>query len=170
MGYYENYPVELDLRNGFLIGATLGRKINDAVRVEGELSYSRYKARSSTYNNRPASEATGKLSATYLLGNIWVDLARIGQARVYAGGGLGGAYVTGRTSFPEGGYGKGKTRAAGQLGAGVTFPIAKNFEVDFGYRLKGVTKVDFKDTQGGEPFTGGKLITHNLQFGLTAKF
>src|ERR1700750_641790 len=41
--------VNVDLDTGFVIGGTIGRRINDAFRVEGELSYARYKASGVSY-------------------------------------------------------------------------------------------------------------------------
>ena len=97
--------------------------------------------------------ATGDLSATYLLANVWADVARFGQATAYVGGGLGAAYVTADTSFngsPDWGYGKGEWGFAGQLGAGVTYAIAQNIDLDLGYRFKAVTDIDFDDMNGDE--------------------
>ncbi|WP_378944763.1 outer membrane protein [Mesorhizobium sp. ANAO-SY3R2] len=164
----------LDLNTGFVIGGAIGRRINDAFRVEGELSYARYKANSYTDWKGDTYSASGHLSATYLLANVWADVARFGQATIYAGGGLGAAYVTADTDFNGigWGYGKGEWGVAGQLGAGVTYAVAQNIDLDFGYRFKAVSGIAFEDINAAydEPYTGGDLYTHNLQLGITAKF
>ncbi|WP_287338746.1 hypothetical protein [Mesorhizobium sp.] len=40
------------------------------------------------------------------------------------------------------GYGRGGWGFAGQLGAGVTYALAQNIDLDFGYRFKAVSGVD----------------------------
>lgn len=169
---YNGDEYSLDMKTGFVIGGAVGRRINDAFRVEGEVSYARYKADSVNYNG-DSYPASGDLSATYLLANVWADVARFGQATVYAGGGLGAAYVTADTQFSAWpyGYGKGEWGFAGQLGAGVTYTVAQNIDLDFGYRFKAVSSIDFHDNFGGSSdYAGGNLYTHNLQVGITAKF
>lgn len=173
---YADDEYSLDLNTGFVVGAAVGWRINDAFRVEGEVSYARYKTDSYSYTccGGGTDPASGDLSATYLLANAWADVARFGQATAYVGGGLGAAYVTADTTFDGStgwGYGKGEWGFAGQLGAGVTYAIAQNIDLDFGYRFKAVTDIDFDDADGDKDyFTGGNLYTHNLQFGITAKF
>lgn len=170
---FDGDEYSLDLKTGFVVGGVVGRRINDAFRVDGEISYARYKADSYTMSSRAGSfPASGHFSATYLLANVWADIAHFGQASVYGGGGLGAAYVTGDTHFnghPYG-FGKGEWGFAGQLGAGVTYATAQNIDLDFGYRFKAVSSIDFDDNAAGAPYTGGNLYTHNLQLGVTAKF
>ncbi len=162
-----------DFDTGFLVGGAIGRRINDAFRVEGEISYARYKTDRVNYGNGSYDLAGGDLSATYLLANVWADVTRLGEATVYVGGGLGAAYVDGDIYFSNPGslgYGSSEWGFAGQLGAGVTYAVAQNIDLDFGYRFKAVTGLDFEDRIGGDDFTDGDLYTHNLQFGITAKF
>ena len=162
--------VSLDLDTGFVIGGVVGRRINDVFRVEGELSYARYKASSYEYEG-VSLDATGNLSATYLLANVWADVAHLGDAKLYVGGGIGAAYVTADTTFNGGpyGYGHGGWGLAGQVGAGVTYAVTQNVDLDFGYRFKAVSGVDFDD-QGTGTDANGKLYSHNLQLGVTLKF
>ncbi|MDF3218573.1 porin family protein [Mesorhizobium sp. M7A.F.Ca.CA.001.09.2.1] len=168
--YGDQYSV--DLKTGFVIGGAVGRRINDVFRVEGELSYARYKASEYNYggpNNYPAS---GNLSATYLLANVWADVAHFGDAKLYVGGGLGAAYVTADTNFDgnDYGYGPGGWGFAGQVGAGITYAVTQNVDLDFGYRFKAVTSVDLDDNDGGGTYENAKLYSHNLQLGVTLKF
>lgn len=164
--------VSLDLDTGFVIGGAVGRRINDVFRVEGELSYARYKANSYTYSGDGPYDVTGNLSATYLLANVWADVAHIGGAKLYVGGGIGAAYVTADTNFflPEFGYGHGGWGFAGQLGAGVTYAVTQNVDLDFGYRFKAVSEVDFDDKWAGGTDANGKLYSHNVQLGVSYKF
>jgi opacity protein-like surface antigen len=173
--FYSNQAI-VDLNTGFVIGGTIGRRINDAFRVEGELSYARYKAGGISYKDNGVEDdfgdASGNVSATYLLANVWADVAHFGQATAYVGGGLGAAYVSADTHFygNDYGYGPGQWGFAGQVGAGITYALASNIDVDFGYRFKAVTGIDFDDNDGQGVYTNGKLYTHNLQLGFNVKF
>lgn len=177
IGGDDTYGHSVDFDTGFTIGAAIGRRINDAFRIEGELSYARYGANSFIFDHGDHDhgpfDASGDLSATYLLANAWVDVASFGQAKVYAGGGIGAAYVTADTSFdePDFGYGSGGWGFAGQVGAGITYAVASNIDLDFGYRFKAVKSVDFDiDGDAENYFTDGNLYAHSLQLGMTAKF
>jgi opacity protein-like surface antigen len=170
---YYNRDFSMDFDTGFVIGGVVGRRINDMFRVEGELSYARYKA--STYDETifHGYPADGDLSATYLLANVWADVAHFGDAKLYVGGGIGAAYVTADTTWGghEYGYGSGGWGFAGQVGAGVTYALAQNIDLDFGYRFKAVSAVDFDSSREGDAvFSDGKLNSHNLQLGVTFKF
>jgi opacity protein-like surface antigen len=176
-----NYDVStdysVDFNTGFVIGGAVGRRINDVFRVEGELSYARYKAGSykGTYNGVDvfaSGDATGNLSATYLLANVWADVAHYGDAKLYVGGGIGAAYVTADTHFSghDFGYGPGGWGFAGQVGAGVTYALTQNVDLDFGYRFKAITGVDLDDNDGGGTYADAKLYSHNVQVGVTLKF
>jgi opacity protein-like surface antigen len=173
---YDAGRYSVDLDTGFVIGGAVGRRINDTFRVEGELSYARYKASDYSYSF-PAEEpgsgpASGNLSATYLLANVWADVAHFGEANLYVGGGIGAAYVTADTRFDgeDYGYGPGGWGFAGQVGAGVTYAVTQNIDLDFGYRFKAVTAVDLDDNDGGGTYENAKLYSHNLQLGVTFKF
>ena len=168
--YGDEYSV--DLKTGFVIGGAVGRRINDVFRVEGELSYARYKASEYSYGGSSNYPASGNLSATYLLANVWADVAHFGDAKLYVGGGLGAAYVTADTHFDgnDYGYGPGGWGFAGQVGAGVTYALTQNLDLDFGYRFKAVTGVDLDDNDGGGTYEDAKLYSHNVQVGLTLKF
>lgn len=170
---YYNNDFSMDFDTGFVIGGVVGRRINDVFRVEGELSYARYKASSYLEGGHPWFPADGDLSATYLLANVWADVAHFGDAKLYLGGGIGAAHVTADTTWGGHayGYGPGGWGFAGQAGAGVTYALAQNIDLDFGYRFKAVSGVDFDSSREGDAvFSNGKLNSHNLQLGVTFKF
>ena len=170
---YYNQDFAMDFDTGFVVGGVVGRRINDAFRVEGELSYARYKASSYDEGVFHGYPADGDLSATYLLANVWADVAQFGDAKLYVGGGIGAAYVTADTTWDghDYGYGSGGWGFAGQLGAGVTYALAQNIDLDFGYRFKAVSAVDFDSSRdSAAEFSNGKLNSHNLQLGVTFKF
>ncbi|WP_027038333.1 outer membrane protein [Mesorhizobium ciceri] len=173
---YDGSRYSVDLNTGFVIGGAVGRRINDVFRVEGELSYARYKASSfsGSYDGVVfnSGDAAGNLSATYLLANVWADVAHFGDAKLYVGGGIGAAYVTADTHFDgdDFGYGPGGWGFAGQLGTGVTYAVTQNVDLDFGYRFKAVSNVDLDDNDGSNTYKDAKLYSHNLQFGVIYKF
>ncbi len=68
------------------------------------------------------------------------------------------------------GYGPGQWGFAGQVGAGITYALSSNIDVDFGYRFKAVTGIDFDDNDGEGVYSNGKLYTHSLQVGFNVKF
>lgn len=172
---FYDYNYSVDLKTGFVIGGAVGRRINDTFRVEGELSYARYKASGYSYSgpfDADSGPASGNLSATYLLANVWADVAHFGDAKLYVGGGIGAAYVTADTHFDGApyGYGSGGWGFAGQVGAGVTYALTQNVDIDFGYRFKAVTGVDLDDNDGSGTYEKAKLYSHNVQVGVTLKF
>lgn len=170
---YYNQDFSMDFDTGFVVGGAVGMRINDMFRVEGELSYARYKANTYDEGIFHGYPADGDLSATYLLANVWADVAQFGDAKLYVGGGIGAAYVTADTTWGghEYGYGSGGWGFAGQAGAGVTYALAQNIDLDFGYRFKAVSAVDFDSSRdSAAEFSNGKLNSHNLQLGVTFKF
>ncbi|WP_244440004.1 outer membrane protein [Mesorhizobium metallidurans] len=169
-----NQDFSMDFDTGFVVGGVVGRRLNDVFRLEGELSYARYKADSYVEGPSAWLPADGDLSATYLLANVWADVAHFGDAKLYVGGGIGAAYVTADTTWDGHtyGYGSGGWGFAGQAGAGVTYALAQNIDLDFGYRFKAVSAVDFESSREAVNgvYQNGKLNSHNLQLGVTFKF
>lgn len=171
-----DYDYSVDTKTGYIIGGAIGMRIWDPLRAEVELSYARWKAESYDYkirDFRTSGDASGHLSATYLLGNLWLDLDTDTRFTPYVGGGAGVAWVDADTSF-EGeplGYGDGELGFAFQLGAGVKFDITENIALDVGYRFKGILDVDFEDA-GGAPadFENADFYSHNVQAGVTVSF
>jgi opacity protein-like surface antigen len=171
-----DYGYSVDTKTGYIVGGALGMRIWDPLRAEVELSYARWKAKSYDYqfgDFRTNGDASGHLSATYLLGNLWIDIPTHSGFTPYVGGGAGVAWVDADTSFNGQplGYGDGEAGFAFQLGAGVKLDITEEVALDVGYRYKGILDVDFEDA-GGAPddFKGGDLYSHNVQAGVVFKF
>ena len=171
-GYTYSNSYTANFSNGFVLGGTVGKRINENLRVEVELSYGRYKASSYSYDGYGSYTATGDLSATYLLANVWYDIPTSGKFTPYIGGGVGVARVTADTSFDGNpfGYGPGGTKLAFQVGAGFSYPVAKNMALDVGYRYRSVRGIDFDDNYGSGVFDDGDVNTHSLQVGLRIGF
>lgn len=167
--YRDSYSVDFD--TGFVAGFTVGKKISDTLRVEGELSFARSDANELDYYSDIYS-VDGDLDATYLLANVWYDFPTSGPLGYYAGGGIGAAKVEADTTFDGNsyGYGPGETKLAAQLGAGVTYDLSQSLALDMGYRYKYVADVDFDDNDGEGVYTGADVESHSLQVGLMYNF
>ena len=160
---------------GYIIGAAIGYQWNDMVRTEIELSHSSWKGKNFSLGIPLAyvGPVAGSISATYLLGNLWIDIPTNSAFTPYVGGGLGVGFATADTTFNGNTYGYGPNGVgnfAYQVGAGVKFDLSESIAVDAGYRFKGITNVNFNDSDGGGAYNGANLNSHNVQIGLTFKF
>ncbi|MCP1199854.1 outer membrane protein [Notoacmeibacter sp. MSK16QG-6] len=161
--------VDLDLDTGFVVGATAGYRFG-RVRGELEVSYQRFDADDISVGPVDA-DVDGDVNAVYILGNAWVDLFAYRGVGVYAGGGVGAAYID--VDFDVPGFGVGTDDSdwtvAGQLGAGLTYDVNERVSIDLGYRFKATGDVDFVDSDG-DTAENGNLYTHNVQLGIAVKF
>ncbi|WP_119392536.1 outer membrane protein [Taklimakanibacter lacteus] len=169
--YDRGYSV--DTRTGYLLGGAIGLRIWDPLRAEVEISHARWKAKSFEYENTLTYDASGHLSATYLLGNLWIDIPTDSAFTPYVGGGAGVAWADGDTRF-EGEdirYADGELGFAFQLGGGIALAVTDQLSLDVGYRFKGVLDIDFDNGIGApQDFEGGDLYSHNVQAGVTFGF
>lgn len=173
------YTLNQEMDGGYILGATLGRSVMPNVRVEAEISYAKYEAGdfnySSSYNIDSGATWTyaetfagsGGLTATYLMGNVWLDLPDMGGTSgvvPYVGGGVGG----GKLEISTDDFSGDDTVFAYQIGAGVQFPMDAGM-VDIGYRFKGTGKPKF-EVFGEETLEFDELYSNNLQVGYVMKF
>lgn len=169
--YGSEYTVKM--KTGYIFGGAIGVQLTDMFRTEIELSHGRNKAKS--YRSSPADPflpATGTISATYLLANVWLDWKNDFALTPYLGGGIGYGWAEGDTFFNGNtfGYGPGEGGLALQLGAGLKYNFSEQVSLDLGYRFKMLNGIDFDDSDGGGVYTGGDLRSHNVQVGLTFAF
>ena len=167
----------LRTKMGYLLGGAIGVKWNDRLRAEVELSHSSWSVTDVLVKQKGTSleKATGSISATYLMGNVWLDIPTQSAFTPYVGGGLGLGWASADSPFFGGlswGYGSGeKAGLAYQLGAGVKFTLSDKLDLDLGYRFKGLTGIDFNNIgDGGGTYDGAVLYSHNIQLGLTYHF
>lgn len=165
-------PYSVAFDSGYTFGATIGRHVFQDFRLEAELSYSKYDANTLDTTTRGAGPASGDLTATYLLANIWYDIPLESKISPYIGGGLGAARVNAKVQFAgTSGYKDGDTNFAYQLGLGFTYPVGNKLNLDIGYRYKAVPSLDFGDrTSPTVIYKDGTLSSHNLQVGLLYDF
>jgi len=166
-------PNTVSFDRGYTYGATFGKHVFRNFRLEGELSSAKYDANNMEDGTRASGPATGDLTATYLLANIWYDIPLKSKLAPYIGGGIGAARVAADVLFGGGvsGYQDGGTAFAYQLGLGFTYPVSKKLNLDVGYRYKAVPTVDFTGSGLSLPiFHDGALHSSNLQIGLMYGF
>lgn len=164
------YGASLNTKTGYLIGGAIGVNWNDFIRTEVELSHSSWKAKSLTTSGGSSSNASGHVNATYLLGNVWLDLHNSTPLTPYIGGGLGMAWASEKISTASLLSSSDKDSGfAFQLGAGVKYDLTDAVSIDLGYRYKDVSNLDFSTTLGGV-LKGADLHSHNIQLGLTFQF
>jgi opacity protein-like surface antigen len=77
--------------------------------------------------------ADNVLNATSMMLNAWPEL-RWGDTSLYAGGGVGGAYVTGLDDE--------NLTPVAQIGAGITWRFSDAFDADLGYRYFTTTPLE----------------------------
>jgi opacity protein-like surface antigen len=176
----ENYTVEFG--SGYVAGLTVGKRVSDQIRVEGELSFSRSNAKTVGYSHPDYAEVGGPydvggdIASTYVLANVWYDIPTSGLLNYYVGGGIGVARVNADTSFDgaERGYGPGETKLAGQIGVGAVYDVSETLALDIGYRYKYVGGIDFDNNVPNDPYDivyrDGDVGTHSIQFGLAYSF
>ena len=169
-----NDPYIARTNMGYILGGAVGYQFNEHIRAEVELSHSSWHVNSYNSSGRPFKPATGSISETYLLGNIWYDIPTHSAFTPYVGGGLGAGFTSADALFNGGTHGYGpplsQPNLAFQIGAGVKFDLSEKLALDVGYRFKDVTGVHFGDTGGKYDYRNATLASHNVQIGLTFRF
>jgi opacity protein-like surface antigen len=169
-----NTPYSVKTNTGYLIGGAVGLKWNDMLRTELELSHGSNNANSYNIKGGAFNPASGLISATYLLGNVWLDIPTQTAFTPYIGGGLGVGWATADVSYNGNISGYGSNASGGalayQVGAGVKYNVSQNIDLDIGYRFKGLGKTNFNDRDGTGFYNQATLNSHNIQVGLTFSF
>lgn len=170
---------DFDADLGWTFGVAAGAQITDFLRGEIEASTGSVGLTDVTITGyNPVAPAVtvavgdGSASATYLLGNLWVDLDTGSGFTPYIGGGLGVAYISADGSIPAGPGATAAIDLAGwgwayQVGAGVKVDVADNIALDLGYRFKGVVDAEL---EGPVNDAIADLGSHVVQAGLTFGF
>jgi opacity protein-like surface antigen len=185
-----NYlDAEIELDDGFMVGAAFGAQINEWLRGEVEVSGHFHDAEGDAYvfNGTPLYyNVDGDEDALFVLANLWIDLPIGDMFRPYIGGGIGfgriDVDVELRPTTP------GTTYAliddsdwgfAYQLGGGVAVGISENLALDVGYRYKVINNADLEVEGDIETLLGNTLDddeiekdykSHNILVGLRLMF
>lgn len=155
--------IDSDYKSGYAIGGAIGKKINQNIKVEAEISYKDNDADSLTITNSGqlnglSAKASGDVSALSFMANAYLDAKNIGiftennPFSPYIMGGVGYAKLD--ADVNSGGVkivNDSATAFAYQVGAGINYEINKNVTVDVGYRYFATNEVSMKDSIN-EPF------------------
>jgi opacity protein-like surface antigen len=166
---------ELEMKDGFIVGGTVGAHVTDFLRVEGEVSYQSQEVdKVIDDGNDPVDDdlVNGDIDVLYILGNIWLDWTNDSAFTPYAGGGVGVGIIYPDYTFDpdDNDYSKSGTGFAFQVGAGIQWAFTDSLSLDVGYRFKGVTGVTLEDDDNSDIMNGTDLFTHVVQAGLTLDF
>lgn len=162
---------------GYVIGGVIGVEWNDRIRTELELSHAHWGLGDRfleiiSNSSFPITRPGGFVNATYLLGNVWVNLTDNGPMKTYAGGGLGIAWADMNNTYAS--LTSAGPSFAFQIGAGITYDINDHLKLDVGYRFKDIIQPNmnpgFSEATILDSFVDSNLASHNFQVGLTYKF
>ncbi len=165
---------------GYVFGATVGADWGNHIRTEVELSHARWS--SDKYHSYATSDGghsgthdgSSSVSATYLLGNVWLDLNQGSRITPYLGGGAGIGWAN-VNIFPGESFEDNfnSTGFAFQIGAGVRFAVNDHFMIDAGYRFKDIVGLNYDPVDhvsSIDSLSDTSLASHNFQIGLTYSF
>jgi opacity protein-like surface antigen len=161
---------------GYIIGGTVGVDWGNQIRTELELSHAHWNSDKYHHSSSDGIGGTNNnnsdVSASYLLGNAWLDLNQGSRITPYVGGGLGigWANVNAFTELLGGGYHFNASGLAFQIGAGVRFNVNEHVVIDAGYRFKDIVGLNYAAASNGDVLTDTSLASHNFQIGLTYQF
>lgn len=154
------YGNDIDLDNGFILGAAVGMDLMPSLRGEVEFAYQHFDAGDINYNTpgNPASkyDGEGSIESYTILANLWYDLDQVSVNGItpYIGGGIGFGSVNSNIQyeeFPTFDFEGEDHDFAYQLGAGVNWAVSSNMSVELGYRYKVITGVDLDGNDPGFP-------------------
>ena len=147
------YIYNIDMDSGFIIGSAIGTELWDNVR--GEIEFAFRSSDSGTINfSHPGLalnpfSSTGDVTSVTILANLWYDFESISDSRSirpYIGGGIGIGFIDANIRyviFPGFGFIDNDTAFAFQVGTGINWELSDRTSLGVGYRLKGLSGVDF---------------------------
>ena len=163
---------------GFLVGGIFGVRLNDYVRTEGELSFSRWThsyvetwvcptAGTPCLATPDISEGLGSGGSTNafnFFANAWLDWDLWWDFSIYAGGGVGFTLLAYQDKYFS--VDKQDISFAWQFGGGLRYRITETLLVDTRWVRRGPIRPDYGPTVF-EPF---EMVSDNITFGLTHEF
>ncbi len=165
----------------YLFGGAVGVEWNKQFRAELELSHAAWTSKQFSVRSpigRVGNKRTfgttfntgaSDMSATYLLGNLWLDLSHDSIITPYVGGGFGIGWANVNALTASNNLRFSSSGAAIQLGGGLRFNASRHVAIDVGYRFKDLIGLNYGAIA---PFvlSNTSLASHNFQIGLTYQF
>jgi opacity protein-like surface antigen len=170
--YGGSYTYTVDLDGGFLIGGAIGTHITPNFRGELELSWTSHDIDDVEDSDGDSFTGVGgDVDMLFILANFWYDF-NLGPVKPYLGGGVGVANIDGDLELYDSyTWDADRWVLAGQLGAGFIWDFTDAFSLDFGYRLKATSDVNFEvDDNSSYDITGVNFVQHVVQLGITFGF
>jgi opacity protein-like surface antigen len=164
---------------GFVVGGVLGIRINDYIRTEGELSFSRWTHDYvETWECPPGSTVRcavnqdgyarlgtgGATNAFNFFGNAWLDVGLPWNFSAYGGGGVGFTLLAYQDQYFN--VDEQDFSFAWQVGGGLRYKWSENMLVDARYVWRGPIRPDYGPTVH-EPF---EMLSDSFTLGLTFEF
>jgi opacity protein-like surface antigen len=166
---YDNSQYDIKMKDGFSVGAAIGRQLGNGFRAESELSYMRNAHKAYRVDNGSFDpDMNGESAALFMMGNLWKDIRLSDTVQPYIGGGLGTAIFSSKesqdTTWKDTSVG-----LAAQAGVGVRVAVTDRVALDVGYRLRAVIDATLKST-GGADNGVFSYYSHTAQLGLSYAF
>lgn len=164
---------------GFLVGGVLGIRLNDYIRTEGELSFSRWThdyvetwlcppgstERCSINSNGYERLGTGgSTNAFNFFGNAWLDIGLLWGFSIYGGGGVGFTLLAYKDQFF--GVDRQDVSFAWQFGSGIRYQLTDNILIDARWVRRGPIRPDYGPLVH-EPF---EILSDSATLGATFEF
>lgn len=137
---------EIKLKDGFSVGAAVGRQLGNGFRAESEISYvhnSNKGFRSDDGSFDP--DMNGETAAVFLLGSLYKDFRISDRFQPYVGAGLGTAIVM---AEEDDDWDDSNIALAGQVGAGLRVGLTDRLALDVGYRLRAAIDATLNSVDG----------------------
>lgn len=163
---YESSQYDIKLKDGFSVGAAIGRHIGNGFRAESELTY--MKNANKAYRTEEGAfdpDMNGDTAALFMFGNLWKDFRYSNSFQPYIGGGLGTGLLIAEES-EDNNWDDSSIGLAGQLGAGLRIALSDRIALDAGYRLRAVIDASLHSVDG-DSNSVYSYYSHSVQLGLS---
>jgi opacity protein-like surface antigen len=164
---------------GFVFGGSLGIRLNDYIRTEGEMSFSRWthdyvesfacpdadvKCGPGTSSGVVKLGTGGSTNAFNVFGNAWLDIGLPWNFSAYGGGGVGFTLLAYEDQFFN--VDEQDFSFAWQVGGGLRYRWSESLLVDARYVWRGPIRPDYGPSVH-EPF---EMLSDSFTLGLTYEF
>ena len=156
---------EGELNDGFVIGAGIGRRLNQRTRAELELAW-----RANSGDTLGADPLDGHMNNISTMANVYRNLRTFGQVQPYIGAGLGFSFQNGDFLTDAGMNVDIRDEAlAFQAILGIEYEVFKDANAFFEYRYFGNTETDIRVFGTGD-VGEVQYQSQNLLFGFRQRF